>query len=138
MAVVVTTTGADYYARVILGIIGVQQYQVLLYVNLRSPAVNDTLANYTQCTWPGYSPIVLIPAEWTGSTTNGVATYQYPLVTWAFDPSNQAQQTVYGYLVIDQGGDLLYAEQFAAPYPISPQGGTLPLILQWTDEQCFA
>ena len=136
MAVVVTTFGADYYARVILGIEPVQGYSVHLWVNFRTPQVNDSWPIYTECTWPGYSPFSLNPAEWTGGAQNGVATYSYPLLTFNFDASDDPQQTIYGYAVLSSDGTLLYLESFSAPFPIPPEGGSIPMVLHWTDEQC--
>lgn len=134
----ITTQGADYYAQVILGQRAADTYQVLLFVNFHLPSVNDTLAQYTECTWPGYSRFTLKSSEWTGLATSGLATYQYPLLTWVLDASAHVQQTVFGYAVLTESGTLLYAEAFSAPFPIPPEGGQIPIQLFWADEQCPA
>lgn len=137
MAVLVTTGGADYFARLFLGIEQRRNLLVLLFVNYRTPTVNDTYYNYTECAWPGYSPVLLLTAQWQGSAVNGVASYEYPLITFNFDAaSGQPPETVYGYLVVSDDYQLLYLEAFAAPFPIPPEGGQIPLIMTWVDEQC--
>jgi hypothetical protein len=136
MAAVVTTFAADYWAQVLLGRKPAPTYIVQLYVNLRIPTTEDTVGNYTLCTWPGYSGVILQPGQWSGGAVLAVATYTYPLVTFNFDASGAAQQTIFGYIVIDQAGNLYWAEAFPAPFPIPPGGGSVPLILNWADQQC--
>lgn len=112
-------------------------WTINLFVNFWNPTEIDTINNYVVCSWPGYASSVLQPAEWTGGIQRvNAAEFQYPLLTWTFDPSSQAQQTVYGYFLTDITGNVLYSELFPAPYPIPAGGGTLPLILTWSDQQC--
>jgi hypothetical protein len=136
VAVVITTEGANYYAQVILNIREAADLDVLLFVNDWTPTAEDTTGNYTECTWPGYSLFSLTASEWTGGAAGGVANYSYPLLTFNFDPSGQVQQSIFGYYVVADTGELLYAEKFGAPFPIPPEGGSIPLLLFWTDEQC--
>jgi hypothetical protein len=110
-----------------------------LFVNLYNPTPQDTPLNYIECTLPGYSPFNILPANWTGGIQPGpLAKYQYPQLTWVFDPYSTAQQTIFGYWVQDQTANVIFSELFPAPFPVPPQGGELPLIPTWTDEQCPA
>ena len=110
-----------------------------LFVNLYSPTQQDVVANFVECTLPGYSPFSIVPARWTGGLQPGViASYQYPQLTWVFDAYTTAQQTIFGYWVQDGAGNVVFAELFPAPFPVPPQGGELPLIPTWTDKQCPA
>lgn len=103
---------------------------------MRIPTTEDGLGQYTICSWPGYGGQLIQSSSWKGGAVLGVAHYTYPLLTFNFDPSGQAQQTIFGYLVHDGNGGLLYAEAFPAPFPIPPEGGKVPMILNWADQQC--
>jgi len=108
-----------------------------LYVNLYSPSPLDSAASYLECTIPGYGPIGIVPAEWTGPALSGaIAQWVYPKITWTFDAYTSSQQTIFGYYVTDASGKVLFSELFPAPFPVPPQGGSLPLIPYWTNEQC--
>jgi hypothetical protein len=137
MPPVVTWAATEIWGYMILGTRGFgSRWMVHLFVNFYQPTAYDTTGNYTECTWPGYSPFQLDPFEWVNTSgQNPVAQWAYPLLKWEFDPSGQAQQTVFGYY-IEQDSILLYAEAFSAPFPIPPEGGQVPINLFWTDEQC--
>jgi hypothetical protein len=112
-------------------------WQYHLYVNLYAPTYQDTTASYVECSLPGYSPLALIPSEWVGPELVGpVAQWQYPTITWVFDPYVTAQQTIFGYYVTDATGGVVFSELFPAPYPVPPSGGELPVQPFWTNEQC--
>lgn len=134
--VVITTQGVCWFGQVLLGQAGFATWIVHLYVNLWTPTTEDTIATYRECTWPGYSAVTLEPVQWVGTCVRGVATFNYPLITFNFDPAPNPQQTIFGYYVTTSSGVLLYAEAFSAPFPIPPDGGEIPLLLVWTDEQC--
>jgi hypothetical protein len=136
MAVVLTYQGLNVWAQEILASVAVGVWTVRLFVNLRTPLPQDVLGLYTPCTWPGYSDFQVNPSEWVASNTNTGSPWSYPLITFNFDPSGQPQQTVFGYVVFSPAGLLLYAEAFSAPFPIPPGGGSIPLQLYWTDQQC--
>jgi hypothetical protein len=136
MAVVLTYAGLQAWAQAILSSAFLDNWSVRLFVNLRSPLPQDNLALYTQCSWPGYSDFTLNFLEWVAAPTNTGSPWSYPLITFNFDASNQPQQTVFGYVVYSVTGLLLYAEAFSAPFPIPPAGGSIPLQLFWSDQQC--
>jgi hypothetical protein len=136
MAVVVNYQALSYWAQNILGQANARQWTVRLFVNLHTPLPQDALTQYLPCTWPGYSDFLLNPTEWSPAQTSSGSPWTYPLITFNFDAASIAQQTVFGYVVFDGGGVIMYAEAFSAPFPISSQGGSIPIQLFWTDQQC--
>lgn len=136
MSVVLANVGLQEWAENILGQKAASAWLVRLWINFYTPTPNDVLATYTACSWPGYSDFGINPSQWVPSGSGSQSPWTYPLITFTFDPSGQPQQTVFGYLVYNGLGTLLYSEAFSAPYPISPQGGSLPLQLFWQDKQC--
>jgi hypothetical protein len=136
MGVVVYTQGVDNMTTLALGQHGPQQLEVHLYVNDHAPQPNDSQAQYTDCTWPGYDSYRPFPSDWVGSSNNGVSYYQTPQITFLFDPSTEPQQTIYGYYVFGFPTVMYYGELFPVPYPIPPTGGNLSMILLWAMEQC--
>lgn len=138
MPPVVNVAAVQIWGGMILGQrgFGPGNWNVHLFVNFHLPVDDDTVGQYTECTWPGYSPFELNPFEWVFETPRGaVAVWAYPLLTWVFDAAVGPQQTAFGYYV-EQNGVLLYAEAFTAPFPIPAAGGTIPIQLFFTDEQC--
>lgn len=146
MSVVVGQYLINAIPRVLWGTEPIYQWSVDLYTNLHVPSPVDSLAAFQLCTLPGYSTFLLDGVEWSGTSENPlIASYQYPLITWNFDPYSGAQVTIFGYVVCsppsNSGGNpapaMFYAELFPAPYPVPPAGGSLPLILLFTAEQCL-
>lgn len=137
MPPVVSAVAATLWGDLILGrTVFAGNWTVHLFINFIQPTPYSTVADFTECSWPGYSSFELQAFEWVpAQSTSPTPTWAYPLLTWVFDPSNQPQQTVFGYWV-EQAGQLMYAEAFAAPFPIPPEGGQVPINLYWTDEQC--
>lgn len=137
MAVVVNVAAIQIWAGTLLGQrpFGLNWF-VHLFVNFYMPTAFDTEGNYVECTWPGYTPFEINPQEWSLlDVREPVGIWQYPLLTWIFDPAAGMQQTVFGYWV-EQNSVVLYSEAFTAPFPISPNGGQIPIQLFFTDEQC--
>lgn len=106
-----------------------------LYVNNHAPAVADTNADFTLCTAGGYASGTLIGSNWSGSTVAGVATYNYPTITFTFSDSGGGQ-TVYGVLLQDADGDASMAALLTTPFTIPPGGGTLAVNLEYVHQQC--
>jgi hypothetical protein len=95
-----------------------QGYVLALYVNNRTPVITDTLANYTEASFPGYARINL--TGWNTAFLNGASKAETDELVRVFTQSSvpTPQQTVYGYLVIDNVGNLAWAE-------LNPSGGVL-------------
>lgn len=93
-----------------------ENYTLRLFQNNHTPAYTDTSANYTACSFAGYSDTTLTRAGWGAVTINGSnqATTTYGTAqTWT---CSSGSQTVYGYCVISAtSGKVLWAELFATP-----------------------
>lgn len=135
MAVVLTNTGLDLISQYLLGKAAHPGWSVFAYVNNYAPQVTDTLGNYVECSAGGYARIPLVGANWTGSASSGIADYQYPTIAFTFN-DNGGGQTVYGYGIVDGGGNVVWAELFATPYAIPSAGGALALQIFWEDHLC--
>lgn len=104
-----------------------------LFTNNFSPAHNDAIGSYNQCTDGSYSGIVLTGSTWTlNSITNGKSV-SYAGQTFNFAGAN----SLYGWYMTDAGNTIVIAAgNFAGTLPIAiPSGGgtytvtpTLPLI----------
>lgn len=139
MAVVVNNKLVEKIANLLFGRVETSGiWTVRLFVNLHFPLATDVAGNYTECSIPGYSAQILQPGEWDGGiVAPGVVYFTYPQLTWTFD-AYAGGQSIFGYYVMDDAGDLIYSELFPSPFPVPPAGGTLPIILTWQDEQCPA
>jgi hypothetical protein len=107
-----------------------------LYTNDHTPAPGDLASDYTlptQDQWPGYASVIVYPGQWGRvSVTNHVAQTQYP--TPAIFPllSPIASLNIYGYLLTDVAGNLLWAEEFAQVQVVQ-QPGHLTLFLMFNE-----
>jgi hypothetical protein len=84
-----------------------------LYSNNHTPGASDTAANYTECTFTGYTAHTLARATWgTPTIVSGSAQSTYATQSW----SATSSQTVYGYYTTaDDDNSLVWAELFASP-----------------------
>src|SRR5437879_2464211 len=83
---------------------------VHLYQNNHAPAVGDTLAAFTESTFPGYA--AQGPHLW---TAGAIAGNNQPITAPAFQFTRGAgagSQNVYGYYITDAGANLIAAELF--------------------------
>jgi len=101
-----------------------------LYVNNHVPANGDTVADYTEATFPGYAPIPF--GSWPFATLNASNKASTELAMQIFTAGVViTPEDVYGiYVTHDGSGDLVYAELDASgPVTISTPGqnyGYLP------------
>jgi len=90
-----------------------------LFQNNHVPAVTDTQANYTEATFSGYASVD-ITALWGAAFVNGNGQGEIDCATQTFSFGGGAvTNLVYGAYVTDSGGNLIYAERFAAPVSMS-------------------
>ena len=111
--------------------------RVRLYVNSHSPVVTDTDSAFTECTATGYASQTLIAANWSGSTSGGVATYTYPTLTFTFTAG--LGQTVYGVYLDDAATPTPHTQMAGlldVPFAIPSGGGTLTIALTDQFHQC--
>lgn len=130
--------GIDLLAKFILGLTNTPPSLVLhLFVNQWNLANNTVAANLVECTVPGYAAIPLIPANWVGSTTNGVGTYTYPVLSFTFTGPGSPAQTIYGHWIGDSvTGNVLWGFTWPNPYAIPASGSTIYLAPSWANQQC--
>jgi len=90
-------------------------WKLRLYSNNYTPTNSDTVSNYTEATFTGYSAITLTRSvsgsTWTITSSSSPASASYPAQTF----SATSAQTIYGYYITDSGGTkVIYAEKFAS------------------------
>lgn len=114
-------------------------WYLILYSNNFVPLETSVLADFTQATFTGYSPVELTRATWQAPVMVGnKALIQYDTVpqTWT---ATAGFQTIYGY-VIFQGvtNTGIIAERFATPVDLTlyPVVGVLPRVTLATDCGC--
>lgn len=114
-------------------------WYLILYSNNYVPLATSTLANFTQASFTGYSPVELTRATWQAPVMVGnKALIQYDTTpqTWT---ATAGFQTIYGY-VIFQGvtNTGIIAERFATPIDLTlyPVAGVLPRVTLDTDCGC--
>lgn len=96
--------------------------------------MTDTPANYTECALAGYAAVALVPANWVGATAAGLATYDYPTITFTFNPY-AGGTTIYGYFVTIPGLVGVLAELFSVPYVVPAGGGSLTIDITYEDQK---
>ena len=100
-----------------------------LYTNNKTPTRADTTAQYTEATFQGYVPVVLVGAQWAiapGMPTAAAYTGQRFVST-----AGQSAQSCYGYYVTQvSSGMLVWAERFSAvdaPFVMENNGDVISL-----------
>lgn len=88
-----------------------------LYQNNYQPTKSDTVANYTEATFPGYASVSLNTWGTVYQNGNGDAETDEQIHTFTCTGTSPAN-TVYGYYVTDASNNLIFAES-------NPIGGTL-------------
>jgi hypothetical protein len=101
-----------------------QLLRLHLYQNDYFPDVADTIANYTEATFSGYTGSQLL--AWSPAFINGVNAGEIDaaVLSWSHNGGSTAN-TVYGIYVTDSAGNLTYAERFPAPLLVSSIGDTI-------------
>jgi hypothetical protein len=103
-------------------------WYVDLFVNNYVPQGGDTPAEYTLPTWAGYAQVEMLAGTWGPVTvTDHVASSTQATQCVYLLPAGVPSQVIYGYLVTDYYGTLVYAESWTAPVTI-PAGGGLTII----------
>ena len=94
-----------------------------LYSNNVTPADTDIAASYTETTGGGYASKSLTQANWTVLVANPSSATYNTVQTWTFTGAVGGTGIVYGYYVIDSGGNLIFSERFATS--VTPANGTV-------------
>ncbi|MHB8735440.1 MAG: hypothetical protein ACYC6M_09085 [Terriglobales bacterium] len=138
MADVLNNAAIDRLARWILGLAGAAPALELRLFQTPVVVTNQTVeSQLSEVTAPGYAPVGLVAANWSGSTTGGIAVYNYPVIQITFTGQGVPAQTVYGHWIRDTlTAQLLWAQTWVTPYAIPPGGGSVFLTPTWQDQQC--
>lgn len=129
--------GIDEMARSALG----ARPSSILAVRLhQSNIILDPSIRYIDFSWvtvPGSNPVLLLGAEWQGSTEDGVATYNYnDGVAWFFG-NNPGTQVIYGYVVYNPNSlKAWWGEVFDFPLSIPTDDGSYGLALNFLQQPC--
>jgi hypothetical protein len=96
-------------------------WNIDLYQNNHVPAAGDTAANYTVANFAGYAQGTINNTTWgAAAVTNHIAqTTQATTNQWNATAAAQPQ-TIFGYFVTDNNGNLKYAEMFANSITMNP------------------
>lgn len=127
MSAVFPNQGIDRLTQVALKKVAQGDLSCGLYVNDYTPVDGSTYGSFTEPTDGAYDAASLNPASWTGTTVDGVATYNYETITFNF---GMGMVTVYGYFVFDLAAEkVIYAERFAVPKVVPMGTSTVQLNL---------
>lgn len=89
-----------------------------LFSNNHTPALGDTIANYTEVAGGGYAAFALTGASWTVTgATPSVASYAAH--SFAFTGATTAPGTIYGYYITDVNSKVIVAQLLDSP-PFTP------------------
>ena len=135
---VLNNAAIDRLAKFVTGLTSTPpSLELHLFTSPWNMAADTIAANLVECSAPGYAPVPLNPANWVGSTTGGVATYQYPVVSLIFTGQGSPAQIVYGHWIGDSvTGDVLWGLTWLAPYTIPAGGSTIYLAPTWATQSC--
>lgn len=112
-------------------IIGAGSNQFFLFTNDVTPADMNNMAFFTEPTDGSYARQTLNAG--TVSYASGVASYPVPTATF---PAMGSDVTVYGYGVVDGGGNWVGGERFATAPITIPAGDTFPLNFTYKFGSC--
>lgn len=96
-----------------------------LYTNNYTPAAGDTASNYTEATYNGYVRQTVGPGElctWNSSVHNATTGHADAIgsTTLTFAPtSTGSSNVIHGYFVLDDSGNLMWAERFSSSVTLS-------------------
>jgi hypothetical protein len=99
-------------------------WYVDLFMNDHSPQPGDVTADYTLPTWPGYTHQPITLGDFSrAATADHVAVSTYGGTLYYPVPEGSGTQTVYGYLLSDNFGNLIWSEAFSSTLSITFPGG---------------
>lgn len=105
-------------------IAGDSDWTVCLYQNNHTPAAGDDISDYTEATFTGYAQDDFAPSTFGAVSVVSHVAQSVSSFTAEFTQTSGSNQTIYGYYLLDDGGNFIGAEMFASPVTMSP-GGTL-------------
>jgi hypothetical protein len=114
---------ADVGARVLLNIIfnnswpgSSKDLTLQLFVNDVTPTDTDTSSTYTEAVGGGYSSKTLVNGSWTVNPAHDPADAMYAQQQFTFTGQLTNNPTIYGYMIKDSVGTLIWAERFPVAF----------------------
>lgn len=102
--------------------------QVGLFQNNYTPTRSSAIGDLVDADFTGYALSAAV--VWSGPFMDPVlGPYLVgDLKTFSVGSSPTTTNDIYGYYVIDSGGNLIAAERFASPVPMAVAGATIPVV----------
>jgi hypothetical protein len=109
---------------------------IKLFKSNTTPAAGDTAGTYTEADFPGYASQTI--TTWGAATiASSVATSTAEQKTFTRS-STGTVQNIYGYFVLDSGGNLLWAERDpSAPIALTNSGDAYLVTPKFTEESKY-
>jgi hypothetical protein len=125
MALNVPHTGENIALEALVNKTAPQTLLLHLFISNTTPADTDTLATYTEATFPGYASVSLTPATW-GAASGGTITYGSQIT---FTCTGTSTDNVYGYYVNQTTSTtLVWSERdAAAPFAVRNNGDAIKI-----------
>lgn len=102
-----------------------------LFKNDHVPASDDVNADYTEANFSGYASVAL--GDWNAAFLNTDDKGEIDADPASFvHNGGGTSNTIYGAYVVDNAGDVIYAERFDAPRVMSANGDTIPYTARLT------
>jgi hypothetical protein len=131
-----TNDGLDQLLQFTCGTAVDSSRRLMLWVNNYTPVFTTVYADLTECALSGYARVNLNALTFAHSAAGGIATANFPLITFTFDPYVGGPVTIYGYAVIRNATDVVYwLERRDVPYVVPNAGGSLPILLNLTERK---
>lgn len=102
-----------------------------LFVNDITPDYATDVGDFEECELDGYAPVDVTAGPWTPSFVAGLASRQYPMTTFTFDPYAGPAVTIFGWYFTNYGSPptlWMHAARLATPYEVSLGGDSLALL----------
>jgi len=119
MAGVCTKTGQVQILNLVLNI---ANNKLKLFSNNVTPTVDTVLGDLNVVSGGGYADVTLVAANWVISPGSPSSALYNAFINFTFT-GVPAVATVYGYFIVDNGGNLLFVERFSQV--VSPVNGTV-------------
>ncbi len=118
MSFVTTQTGQKFFLE---AIVNSDVLLLHLFTNDRNPSKTDTIGNYTEVVFLGYSPKLLTPSEWVIEIDELTGNYVAKFAQQIFSFNDQV--TVYGYYITNHAGNKLLTVERYTSAPVSLMAG---------------
>lgn len=101
-----------------------------LFQNNFIPTLDSVLADFAECTFPGYAPATLSTPNPAFQNGAGRGEVDADLVT--FTATGISAETAFGYFVYDLALDVIWCQRFNAPVPMGAPGASVDVGVKFT------